>query len=446
MATARWTYRRSFAERKMMGAPRGLSGSALAALLAGSLMSGAACAPERDYGKLVCFDSWPAGRTAADPRASLAITPAIVWQTNLASGYAYERGLALSGDRILANSGETLVALDRTSGAQAFAVVLSSNSSTLGPPSVDEQGVIHIQSPTMGVVSLTPDGATLFSAGPSGYWTSGGDPAEGSGVGLVVTSAEVLAASNSDQEALDASGAELWHTTYGSSIAIGHWGFGFDGSASYAVDLRSGQPAGRLRADDGEDVQVMAPLAGRGIVTFNAHIGSALRLDLLDTCGRAAWSLKVRDGCARIGGGVVGLGETIFMATQSCSNPTDSSIIGVAPDGRIVSGPVARQEGPWFVGADGTVYAVWWTSAPSLAARLAALSPALEELWHLDLPGAPVGMNPLLTDDGLLYMRIGTTQGDAVIAVQTTSPGLAPSSWPMPIHDNRASNWGGGPF
>ena len=377
-----------------MRAPRGLSGSASVALLAGSLMSGAACAPERDYGKLACFDSWPAGPTAAAPRTPLATTPAIVWQTNLGSGYAYERGLALSGNRVLTNSAETLVALDRTSGAQSFAVVLSSASSPLGPPSVDEQGVIHVQSPTKGVVSLTPDGATLFSAGPFGHWTSGGDPDVGSGLGLVVTSAEVLAASNSDQEALDASGTELWHTVYGSTIAIGHWGFGYDGSASYAVDLRSGQPAGRLRADDGEDVQVMAPLAGRGIVTFNAHIGSDLSLNLLDTCGRPAWSLKVRDGCARVGGGVVGLGETIFMVTQSCSNPADSSIIGVAPDGRIVSGPVARQEGPWFVGADGTVYAASSMSVPSLAARLVALSPALEELWHLESSWGAFGREP----------------------------------------------------
>jgi hypothetical protein len=406
----------------------------------------AGCASERDYGTLACFDGWPGAPTPADPRAPLVTTPAIVWQTSLGSDYSYERGIALSGDRILTNSGETLLALDRTSGAQSFAVALSSNSSSLGPPSVDEGGSIHVQSPTKGVVSLTPDGATLSSAGPVGYWTSGGDPDVGWGLGLVVTSAEVLAASTNDQQALDANGATLWTTAYGSSVGIGHWGFGFDGSASYAVDLRSGRPAGRLRADDGEDVQVLAPLAGRGIAAFNAHIGSDFRLFLLDTCGRPAWSLKVRDSCARIGGRVVGLGETIFMATYSCSDSSDSSIIAVAPDGRIVSGPVARQESPWFVGADGTVYAVSSTLTPSVAARLVALSPMLEELWHLDLPGAVADANPLLADDGLLYVLMETTQGDAVVAVQTTSPGLAPSSWPTPKHDNQASNWGGGPF
>ena len=428
-----------------MRAPRRSRRSLWVALLAGAMPFEAGCASERDYGALACFDGWPAAPTPADARTPLVTTPAIVWQANLSSDYSAERGLALAGDRIVTNEGTTLVAIDRMSGAQSFAVVLSSDSMPLGPPSVDQGGAIHVQSPTKRVVTLTPDGTTLSTAGPAGYWTSGGDPAVGWGLGLLVTSAEILAVSSNDQEALDTNGATTWTTAYGSSIGIGHWGFGFDGSASYAVDLRNGRPAGRLRANDGEDVQVLAPFAGRGIAAFNAHIGSDFRLSLLDTCGHPAWSLKVRDGCARIGGRVVGLGETIFMGTYSCSDPSDSSIIGVAVDGRIVSGPVAREEGPWFVGADGVVYAVSSTLA-SLTARLVALSPSLQELWHLDLPGALADANPLLADDGLLYMLIETTQGNAVLAVRTTSPGLAQSSWPTPKHDNQASNWGGGSF
>jgi hypothetical protein len=45
--------------------------------------------------------------------------------------------------------------------------------------------------------------------------------------------------------------------------------------------------------------------------------------------------------------------------------------------------------------------------------------------------------------NGILYLAIGaeTGPGDDVIAIQTTSPGLAPSAWPVIRHDNRGTMW-----
>jgi hypothetical protein len=52
--------------------------------------------------------------------------------------------------------------------------------------------------------------------------------------------------------------------------------------------------------------------------------------------------------------------------------------------------------------------------------------------------------NVVLDDSGVMFL---TRRGDAgsnateMIAIQTTSPGLANSSWPSLRHDNRGTSW-----
>jgi hypothetical protein len=407
--------------------------------------------PERDYGKLSCFDAWPDAPPAAAPKASLTATPAVAWRTTLpAATLDRYRGVALAGDRVVTSVAGTVVTLDRLTGAQLSAVALSSSQQqfVLGQPAVDDAGDVFVQTPEAGVVELAPDGTKTTLGGPLGQQGYAGEGAGVAGWGeplSLLGGFGVLAFSPTTQVAIDAKGAQIWSSGFSALLSMGHVGFGFDGFASYVVDLRTGLPAGRLRAKNGHDVWDITPLGGRGVVAIDED-STGVRVVSLDTCGKEAWSTSVRTGCARAWGGVVGPGEIIYFSTQSCDVPSDITLVGVGPDGAVVSGPVATDVGPWAVGADGTLYAASQSSA-TRKSRLVAFSPALTELWHLDLDGLLVDSNLALADDGLLYARLQTGSGDeTVVAIQTTSPGLAASSWPTFEHDNRATNWGGGPF
>ena len=183
-------------------------------------------------------------------------------------------------------------------------------------------------------------------------------------------------------------------------------------------------------------------MAGRGILTFDKDNSAGGRLVLLDTCGQQVWSTDVRiGGCGIRGHAVVGVGETVYLPTGSC---VESGIVGVGLDGKIASGPVPRHEVPWLAGADGTLYAADLFGQNGIPqTRVVALSPNLDELWHLDINGGLTShATAVMSDDGILYAQ--TSSG--VAAIQTTSPGLAQSSWPTYRHDNRLSNWGGGQF
>jgi hypothetical protein len=98
------------------------------------------------------------------------------------------------------------------------------------------------------------------------------------------------------------------------------------------------------------------------------------------------------------------------------------------------------------VGADGTVIGLTCEGSgwegPSRLVGSSIDDGAITERWRVELgPGCP-RTGPLLAADGVLYLLLPTlTVTTELIAVQTTSPGLAPSSWPVAKHDNRGTSW-----
>ena len=96
-----------------------------------------------------------------------------------------------------------------------------------------------------------------------------------------------------------------------------------------------------------------------------------------------------------------------------------------------------------FAGADGTTYAVLCDDNPLdvLKSWLIAYGTDLKEQWRVDMsPACPTG-NGVLTDDGVAYFARRSDVDVELIAVQTTSPGLAKSSWPTLRHDNQGTSW-----
>jgi hypothetical protein len=99
---------------------------------------------------------------------------------------------------------------------------------------------------------------------------------------------------------------------------------------------------------------------------------------------------------------------------------------------------------PVLAGADGTVYATNVTAASN--AVVVALSPDLHEKWRVQLE-APLlaSSRASLAPDGVMYLPLSAAEND-IVAVQTTSPGVADSSWPTLRANVGATNWAGGQF
>jgi len=114
-------------------------------------------------------------------------------------------------------------------------------------------------------------------------------------------------------------------------------------------------------------------------------------------------------------------------------------------DGTVVLGPVPGQGEPYLAGADGTIYTVNCALSSPKANQLIAWTSDLKEMWRLDLgklDHCPVG-NGVLDDDGIIYLALTRKEvgGVDILAIQTQSPGLAESSWPSLLHDNRGTMW-----
>jgi hypothetical protein len=412
------------------------------------LLSVVACSKRggTDYGKLACLDGWPAA-SVASPGASLSVSAGLLWQTPLVAGvWPSNPGVALVGEAVVASSGAGWAAIDRKTGA------IRSRGSTgpdpsnyfLGAPAVDGAGTIYVQS-AFALYAFGLDGTkrwTVYLDGPQSA-----EPVSGAFSPTVVGSNQVLAVSAGAEQALDLAGQKVWKTSgVGARQTVGHWGIGYDGTASVVIDLRTGKPAGRFANAAGGDVVALAPIAGRGVLAVDKNNSAGLRVLLLDTCGEQMFSVTVPGANLCFAPTViVGQGEIAYLQVDPCggglSNP---QVVGIdLTTGQIVTGPTALVEVPWIAGADGTLFAAdLFGQRGTAQTRIVALSAQLQELWHLDVDGGLENGSAIITDDGVLFAQ--TTNG--VIAIQTASPGLARSSWPTFRHDNQSSNWAGDQF
>ena len=98
---------------------------------------------------------------------------------------------------------------------------------------------------------------------------------------------------------------------------------------------------------------------------------------------------------------------------------------------------------PSSLGADGTLYTTHCSPVDggTSTVTVTAYSPTLDELWAIDI-GSPCSYSgTALADDGVLYFARNETSRLEIIAIQTASPGLAPTAWPTHFHDNRRTGW-----
>jgi hypothetical protein len=179
-------------------------------------------------------------------------------------------------------------------------------------------------------------------------------------------------------------------------------------------------------------------LAGR-LVDVQAEL--KWRSYLLDKCGELLWGFP-KDGSWLVS--LVGFDETLLVGNVDGGS---KSAYLYSVTGERLKGPVVMPGMPTTLGADGTYYVTECSATTDSLSEMTirAYSPDVAPLWSLEL-GRPCIYSPLvLADDGVLYVARehtdGVEDGIEVLAIQTRSPGVAPTAWPTRQHDNRATFW-----
>jgi outer membrane protein assembly factor BamB len=394
-----------------------------------------------------CVSDWPAAGEPFVPAAPLlGVRPRILWRTR--AGSAANDALLLTGDRLAFTSGGSLYLLDhdgnvvRRRGGAAFETSVTSavadrdgNFYFVGHSvySVDASGDFRWLAPLPGEDGLFPRGVGRLVHGRDG------------GLFFGATDGHLYAV-----EARD--GALRWRTPLTAQGQRPPAVLGGAGNAVLAI-ARDGDPGPQLwnSATGAPMARFAGPAGDRHGAMFGRRLGIVtqrmedrggpypwMHISVLDACAGERWQLAAERPQWPA---LIGPDDQLFVVERDDveNSPTFVSVYDI--DGRRVAGPVAMPP-PWGIGADGTIYAVACDSSgyegPS---RLHAYDAALEQQWMLPLGDACPMAGPVIDAEGRLYFAWHIDRGNEIVAVQTASPGLADTSWPVRRHDARGAAW-----
>lgn len=161
---------------------------------------------------------------------------------------------------------------------------------------------------------------------------------------------------------------------------------------------------------------------------------------ILDRCGKLRWRVPGQYGNPIA---ITFNDDLIVRDLVRSGNTYISSMRRFSRDGSLLAGPVSVE---WpihaYVGADDTLYLVTCDQLGGTKSSLIALGPSLQQVWKLQLPDGGCSTNGVLNQDGRLFTFTIVGGQEAVLAIQTTSPGVAPVSWPIYGHrDARSTGW-----
>jgi outer membrane protein assembly factor BamB len=209
----------------------------------------------------------------------------------------------------------------------------------------------------------------------------------------------------------------------------------------WIVDPLTGNRSGFV---DTQRADIFA-LSSRGFLAGSAKDPLAL----LDNCGRVRWSVSAVEPI-RIPL-IIGLPDERVFVSEIIEGQSRLSVVALE-DGKRLGGPVGSGT-PIAAGADGTFYAVTcdngnaFPEETAVAPDLVAYTGTLEEKWRVPLvvpthrgfygcPRAAVA----LAADGVMYMAV-ETDATYIVAVQTRSPGIASTPWPLRFRAHSGSRW-----
>ena len=414
-----------------------------------------ACGKSSSSSSNQCIADWPAAGEPFTPAAPLAgVEPRILWRKRL-TGAVTNDWILVNDERVALTAGGRLYLLDhdgnylggRTSAA--FEGVTSAVADRDGNYyfvgwnvySTDADGNLRWLVPLAEVTGDAPRARGRLVLGPDGGLFFG----DSDGYLYAVESRD---------------GQRRWRRRIagdgeGAPVVLGGAGNAVLAIARAPAGQAEGQAEVRpqlWRASDGEP---LASFDGPGGERYGAMFGRTLgivtqrmedrggsypwmHISALDTCAEERWTLTPRRAQWPA---LIGPGDQLYVVEREDEegSPTFVSLYG--PDGKRAAGP-APMPPPWGIGADGTIYALACDKpghdGPS---RLHAFGPDLEERWVLPLGDSCPAAGPVIDAQGQLYFTWYIDNATEVVAVQTGSPGLAPTSWPTRRHDARGTGW-----
>jgi outer membrane protein assembly factor BamB len=410
-----------------------------------------------------CTEDWPVAAAEPALRPSLSgVRPGVRWRKRLpgsqaAPGIEQNGGVLLAGGHLAVAVGTSVFLLDGQGNQVAGPLKSDREGELVSHPVADSSGNVYF---------ATLSGAYAADAAGRRRWSLpyGASTAEVEFYQVppfVMSPDGVLYGVGPDQvmRALRASdGQVLWSRRVTGSVqapgglakALGGAGgtlFVMEERGIGVYERQTGAALGQLRSSKGQDL-----LAYVGLWALGHELGIALGSNFVfDPCGRQKWGTW-KSNLEEMRSGVIAAGERLvsvaWTGDRLGNRLTPDALSLYRSDGVVLVGPRPGEGAPYVAGADGTIYTLACPIArndPPDRLRLVAYSPDLIELWRISLGGArdrcPVGMASL-EDDGTLFVAHGTMEGDTeVLAIQTTSPGLAGSSWPSVRHDNRGTAW-----
>lgn len=384
-----------------------------------------------------CVEGWPAAAPAT-PQPSLAgVTPGIRFRKRITRGVA-NAGIVATADRIALTAGARFMAYDHD-GNLVFDRV-PPGVERVSAPVADEAGNFYFA------------GAAVYSVDPAGAWRFM-TPLVGNASRQVLLSPAgvVYAATNEGWLfAVDAvDGRVRFSREIGAEPLGGATLVAGAGEALIAI-ARVRDPSQQLL--DARTGATLARWPGLGLGAFaGPTIGLVtqrqdeasgvypwMHVTVLDACSNVRWSIPA----TRPQWPALLLpGDELLLVERDDVEGSPTFVSRYAPDGGRLAGPT-RAAPPAAVGADGTIYGLECDSTglegPS---RVIAYGSDLAELWRVELgPTCPL-TPPTLSPDGLLVFAGFLDDATELVAVQTTSPGLAPSAWPARRHDARGTGW-----
>jgi outer membrane protein assembly factor BamB len=403
-----------------------------------------------------CLPSWPAATPVVAPVAPLAQTPALLWRVPV-TGASPNDWLLLSGAHVAFTAGGRLYLRSREDGSDqggrssaAFERVSSAVADDAGnfyfvgqsAYSVDANAAWRWMKPLAGA-----PGGNYYKDAPSAGRTSA----------LAPDGTLYVGASDGALYAIDTrDGTQKWRREVAKPadgdrgpIVVGGIGGALltvtraKATRSAVFDATTGVPLqGWTFAGDPLFPAFFAPTLGIVGQRMADHGGPYPWMDLVvqDACGQTRWSLPAtRPQWPAL----LGADESLYVVERDDVTGSDTFVsVYAAADGKRTLGPV-KAAPPWGIGADGVVYAVE-CDAPGHdgPSRLIAYEGAtLTEKWRLELGASCPSAGPVIDETGRLYFTWFIDHVTELVAVQTTSPGLASTPWPTRRHDAHGTAW-----
>ena len=410
----------------------------------------------------VCATGWPAAPSPQPLQSPLSVTPSLLWVKDLAHGGLGLGGLAVAGDRLAVSTGNQVQIVSRS--GDILHTYTDSRLQVHSPPTADAAGNVYVVTQS-GIHSIDNDANDRWHAYV--FDTSPNDPE------LLTLPPPVL----SPEGRLYAKGSHPGLVSVDAKDGGGGWGLPDGGSPIAGAGLLlfvSGSPStrvldttthafvGQLDPGAGQATVLGFPVRSNGTRHGCARIRPRRgrhdvgRVRRAGDVRKSPWTF--RDGVPQLAG-LIGADERLITvawdgnANTSVMRSLTDTWVAYTSDGTRAAGPSTTAdlpilgarggEVPMFSGADGTTYGVLCDDNPLdvLKSWLIAYGTDLKEQWRVDIsPACPTG-NGVFTDDGVAYFTRRSDVDVELIAVQTTSPGLAKSSWPTLRHDNQGTSW-----